>query len=38
MIDEFEFPHAIFQLSDLTVDELQYGYKKLSGFLGLVNK
>lgn len=40
LIDEYEFPHAIFQVSesDLNVEGLQYGYKKCLSFLGLQNK
>ena len=40
LIDEYEFPHAIFQVSesDLNVEGLQYGYKKCLTFLGLQNK
>lgn len=40
LIDEFKFPHAIFQLGkgELSSDGLIYGYKRMFGFLGLADK
>ena len=37
LVDEFVFPHAVYNLvpSDLNVEGLQYGYKKLFNFLNL---
>lgn len=40
LVDEYRFPHAVFQItpSDMNPEGLQYGYKKLFNFLGLGNK
>ena len=40
LVDEFLFPHAVYQISptDMNVEGLQYGYKKLFNFLGLNQK
>lgn len=40
LVDEYTFPHAVFQISpaDMNPEGLQYGYKKLYTFLGLNNK
>ena len=40
LVDEFLFPHAVYQISptDMNPEGLQYGYKKLCNFLGLAQK
>lgn len=37
LVDEYTFPHAVFQITpaDMNPEGLQYGYKKLYTFLGL---
>lgn len=40
LIDEFKFPHCVFQLSanELNQDGLAYAYRKMYAFLGLQTK
>ena len=40
LLDEFKFPHAIFQLAptEMNADGLNFGYKKLENFLNMREK
>jgi len=40
LIDEFKYPHAIFELGkgELSSEGLLYGYKRMFDFLGLGDK